>query len=384
MSDNLGLETRPEITVFVGGVRARLADLDPEVREELTDGLEADLSELVADHGGERPLGEVLGDPAVYAEELRSAAGLERPGSTRRLLRRRGVGLWARTWSAGTAAWSRLGREIEARPWAQACLAFIVTLRPAWWVLRAWLAVELLDRVAGPYESFEVVPRLGMPLVGPVLLLAALVASVQLGRGAWWPATRRTTSRLALGAIVAGNVFALLVALPMVLDSTDNAIYVRSGGGGRVQGVVNDGHGVSNIYAFDRAGNPVTGVQLFDQSGRPLAVDPAWAGTYRIPGEAGWMAPYPWFNGTSRLYNVYPLPVRRQSYATYRGDAWDSERPPLLPPALFASVPGVTLAESTLPEATQPGAAAPAAQPSTQPSTKPTARLSPNPGPTQR
>ncbi|CUR53891.1 hypothetical protein NOCA2100024 [metagenome] len=356
MNDHLELETRPEIVAFVAGVRARLADLDPEVREELTDGLEADLSELVADHGGERPLGEVLGDPAAYAEELRAAAGLEQVERSGRGLRGRTIGLWSRWTAAATTLSGRVDSEIASRPWAQGCLAFLVTLRPAWWVLRAYLAVQLVDRWAGPYEPFEVIPRLGLPLVGPVVLLVAIVGSVQLGRGAWWPATIQDTSRSARGAIVVANAFALLVALPMVLDSTDNAIYVSSGGGGRVPGVVNDGHAVSNIYAFDRDGKAVTGVQLFDQAGRPLSVAPEWSGGYRIPGEAGWMAPYPWFNGSARLYNVYPLPVRQQSYAAYRASAWDSERPPVLPPALFASVPGVTFPGAVAPEDTRPTA----------------------------
>ena len=356
MNDDLEVETRPEILDFVEGVRARLADLDPAVCEELTDGLEADLSELVADHGGERPLGEVLGDAATYADELRSAAGLERSRPIRRSLRGHGVGLWARAGAAVEAGGRRVEREISTRPWAQACVAFLVTLRPAWWVLRGWLAVQLVDRWAGPYEAFEVIPRLGLPLIGPILLLAAIVGSVQLGRGAWWPATRQSTSRLARAAIVAANAFALLVALPISLDSMDNATYVYSGGGGRVPGLVNDGHDVSNIYAFDIDGRPVTGVQLFDQAGRALSVDPQRAGGYRIPGEPGWMASYPWFNGTARLYNVYPLPVRAQNYASYRASAWDSDRPPVLPPALFASVPGVTLPGSALPEPAAPAA----------------------------
>ncbi|MGD9959744.1 hypothetical protein [Nocardioides sp.] len=354
MNNDLEVETRPEIVGFVESVRARLAYLEPEVREELTDGLEADLSELVADHGGDRPLGEVLGDPASYADELCAAAGLERSRPTRRGLHGRGVGLWARSAAAVEAGGRRIEREVSTRPWVQALVAFLVALRPAWWVLRAWLAVQLVDRWSGPDETFEVIPRLGLALVGPIVLLAAVVGSVQLGRGAWWPATRQGTSRVARGALVAANAFALLVALPLVLDGTDNVAYTSSGGGGRVPGLVNDGHYVSNIYAFDSDGTSVTGVQLFDQAGRPLSVDPQWAGGYRIPGEPGRMAPYPWFNGTARLYNVYPLPVRAQSYVAYRASAWDSDRPPVLPPALFASVPGVTLPGAALPEPPEP------------------------------
>lgn len=56
---NINLTVLPEVAEFVGRVRLRLSDLEPEVRDELTDGLEADLSELVAEHGGSQPLGEI-------------------------------------------------------------------------------------------------------------------------------------------------------------------------------------------------------------------------------------------------------------------------------------------------------------------------------------
>ena len=46
MNDTAKL-TRPEISGFVDQVRARLADLTEEEREELVGGLEADLSALV-------------------------------------------------------------------------------------------------------------------------------------------------------------------------------------------------------------------------------------------------------------------------------------------------------------------------------------------------
>ena len=61
----------PEVAQFVAAVRAELADLDPEVVEELTGGLEADLTDSL-----EAAPGNGFGDPAAYAAELRSAAGL--------------------------------------------------------------------------------------------------------------------------------------------------------------------------------------------------------------------------------------------------------------------------------------------------------------------
>lgn len=66
------LRVRPDVAAFVARVRELLADLPEEERLELTEGLEADLSDQVAEQGGG-----VLGDPEAYARELRTAAGLE-------------------------------------------------------------------------------------------------------------------------------------------------------------------------------------------------------------------------------------------------------------------------------------------------------------------
>ena len=59
------------MAAFVAAGPARLADLTPEEREELLGGLEADLSDLLAEGGPG-----ALGDPDAYAAELRAAAGL--------------------------------------------------------------------------------------------------------------------------------------------------------------------------------------------------------------------------------------------------------------------------------------------------------------------
>lgn len=75
----------PEVARFVAEVRAALDDLDAEVVEELTGGLEADLTDSLeasrtAGPGfagaDEASAATVLGDPVGYAAELRSSAGL--------------------------------------------------------------------------------------------------------------------------------------------------------------------------------------------------------------------------------------------------------------------------------------------------------------------
>ena len=73
------LPVRPDVAAFVSRVRESLADLSEDDRLELTEGLEADLTDQVAEHGGG-----VLGDPEAYARELRAAAGFD-PVRRRRL-----------------------------------------------------------------------------------------------------------------------------------------------------------------------------------------------------------------------------------------------------------------------------------------------------------
>ena len=64
---------RPEVAQlvnqFLTRVREHLADLSVDERDELLDGLDADLSEQLAEGGA-------LPEPGSYAAELRAAAGL--------------------------------------------------------------------------------------------------------------------------------------------------------------------------------------------------------------------------------------------------------------------------------------------------------------------
>ena len=177
----VNLDARPEVAAFVAEVRARLADLPPEERQELTDGLEADLCDLVAEAGPE-----ALGDPDAYTRELRAAAGLD-PVTVRVAGHGRPLGeRVARLLDASHARWDRAVGGLPGRPWE-----FVQTLRPLWWVTRAWVAVELLDLWFGG-APYAYVPRVGS--LGLVLTVLAVVASVQVGRGRLWPGTRVRSS----------------------------------------------------------------------------------------------------------------------------------------------------------------------------------------------
>jgi hypothetical protein len=196
-------------------------------------------------------------------------------------------------------------------------------------VLRAWLAVQLLDRVVGPAEYLTVMPSFGNQVVGGVLLLAAVVGSGLLGTGRLWPGSQVGTDPVSRPALLLLNVVGVVVVLPVVLDGFPSAydshalangeIYANASAGyAGSDGLRADGHFVRNVFAYDAEGHPLSGVQLYDQKGRPLEVsqDP-YLGSYRSAGAR--VHTYPWFNGDQLLYNVFPLPVR---------DAWVTTRPP--------------------------------------------------------
>ena len=367
------LHTSPAVAAFVAKVRSRLADLTEEEREELVGGLEADLAERLAEGEGD------LGDPDAYAAELRAAAGLEarprrwalrRPTGPRRPL----VDHVGELLDGLRGDWERW---VAKDPRVAEGWVVVQALRPAWWVLRAWVAIQLLDLLMGPVEKPTLLPSLGSQLASVVLLLAAVVGSTLLGLGRLWPRAVAHHPRAARLVLLGLNGFAVVV-LPVVASSFPDAWSSHQLANGGYYADAREDHGpglmagnryVRNVFAYDAQGNPLTGVQLYDQKGRPLVVNPdPYYSTYRSAGAR--VHTYPWFNGDQRLFNVYPLPVRQQHGYQPARDPRSTARPPALPAAPLAVVPPVALptpAEpTTVPETAPSGSASPS--PSASPS----------------
>jgi len=305
----------PAVEAFVAEVRARLDDLTTEQRDELLDGLAADLTEQLADGATG-----VLDDPVEYADELRAAAGLPEHG--RRGLPRPQLPTPQRveaTIDAARARWLR--RFGDTAPWE-----VVEAMRPAWWVVRAWIAVTLLDQIAGSWEPVSLLPSFGVPLLGAAILAVAVVGSVLIGMNRLWPGVGQDRSLVARLTLIALNVAAVLVPLsfgisgPGYLSGTPYDEYSgytqgyhaasRELGG---NGLRSNGEPVRNVFAYDASGQPLRGVQLFDEKGRPLALaanqTPQGRGDARRVG-------CPWLNGTSAQYNVFPLAERLQVRGT--------------------------------------------------------------------
>jgi hypothetical protein len=336
------------VAAYVREVRAELDDLPVEDIDDLTGGMEADLSELAAESGGDL-IGR-LGSPRQYAAELRAAAGLpERvPGAGRR-----------RQPMSEALAHARVSFTMltEQHPWLRSVAAFLVTLRPAWWVLRGYFAAWALWSLLGGMRGLR--PQ---GVVQLVMALVAIVLSAQLGRG--W--LRQWAVRRPL--LVVANTVAVLVVL----------IATGSGGGSYnvvteynpPPGVSVDGAQVGNIYAYDSDGNRINGVRLFTQDGRPLNGDPGLVdangnpmGVVRDSSGAPLLNVYP-----RALVGLDPWQVTDPSSPQANPDIWT---PPVSIVPLTLSTPATTpvptptaTSKPVLPTAKPPSAPTPSSRPS--------------------
>jgi hypothetical protein len=246
-----------DVEHFVAAVRRHFTDLDPEEREELLGGLEADISDLVAERGTG-----ALGDPGAYATELRAAAGLP-PSTPRRARTFPGIGLGEvlddvhRFWD----------RALDALPGSPR--GFVESLQPVWWVLRAVVAWLLVQDFRFPSVVLD---------ARWWLVLAVMVAvSVQLGRGGLGLGVLR---RAAAGRVlvVALNLLALAL-LPGAVDRV--AWYVAETRGEELYGhswnqgvdpevITYQGRQVCTLRVVDTRGRRVEGLRVLDATSREL------------------------------------------------------------------------------------------------------------------
>ena len=159
---------------YLAAVEHELADLSAEDRSALPEDLALHLEALTAEDDG-RPLAVRLGDPVSYAADLRAAAGLPA----------RRDGAWVGTADL-RARWVALLATPAAQrvlPAARELLRLVQELRPAWWVLRGYLVVFVASAAELDGASdFPVPAPFGSPVLGLLLVVAAVAGSVALGR----------------------------------------------------------------------------------------------------------------------------------------------------------------------------------------------------------
>ncbi|KAA0962056.1 hypothetical protein FQ142_01565 [Microbacterium sp. ANT_H45B] len=232
-----------QIQAFASAVRAHLDDLHADELDEIMSGLAADLADQAADNDDVLE----LGDPAAYAEELRSAAGLPPRSEDGQRIRMRDR----------FAAWRRATADsIRGSAFGAWLLDLLIALRPVWWVLRGIAMFALV--VGTPLGAI-------MPLapMNWLIGLALVIVSVQWGRGLWLPQNRLRHVRTVVSVIA-------VVMLPFILASTLTPRVEYVGDEYSPQGLMLDGVQINNIFAYDAEGNPIDRVQLFTGKGTPL------------------------------------------------------------------------------------------------------------------
>lgn len=346
------MTTTQEVLSYLLAVREQLEDLPADERSALLEDVEAHLADL---HDEGVPIADRLGSPVAYAAELRASSGLparDEPGEAARRLADRVASTAVAQRAA--AAWSRL----SARSEYAAVRDFLPDLRPGWWVLRGYLAVAVLSWLDydGGDSDIPIPQPGGSAIVGLLLVLLAVIASVRLGRG---PRPRHGSVRLAM---VGANVVLVVMALNMVSDHSRNRVsFIET------RGPVGPLSYATNLYPYTLDGQPLEGVLLYDQHGMPVVLesDPSGQVERSMPSDAEGGA----------IGNAFPYALRVQDPSTGL-TSLPLPRPPVRIPRR-APDPSATPDPSSSPTA---GAA-----PSTTatPTASPTAMPSPTPTPTR-
>jgi hypothetical protein len=248
---------------YLAAVERELDDLPAEERTALLEDLAPHLEALGAEDD-DRPVAVRLGPPAAYAADLRSAAGLP----ARAAATRGGAPALAARLDAARA--SLAVRRLT--PAARQVGRLLAELRPAWWVLRGYLVVLVpCLHTRDGVSDFPVPAPLGSHLLGGLLVVAALVGSVALGR-------RQLPRPVRL--LVAALGIAILVASYVAWDRSDLRRGMDLGGIAPPPTQAATGkypllsrHGpVTDVLPYAADGTLLEGVLLYDQDGRPLRV----------------------------------------------------------------------------------------------------------------
>ena len=257
-----------DVTTYLSAVRQALADLPPDERDDLLGEVDASVREAAAE--SDLPIAMRLGPPEEFAAELRAAAGLsQRPTRDDELRPRRGEALRT-AWAGTRARFSPLAHD----------------LAPLWWVARAYVVVAgfaFLSR-ADWSTAIPVVPRFGSAALGTLVLAAAIVASIALGRRA------RHAPRRFAGVLLVLNAALALAAVPVLVEALERANQQRALLGNVAAyapqvaaDLAYDGRRLTNVYPYTRDGRLLQDVLLYDSAGRPLDVAPGErAGNRRV------------------------------------------------------------------------------------------------------
>ena len=269
-----------DIATYAAAVRAALSDLPPNKRELVLEDIEDHLAEVAVE--SELPLASRLGTPEAYAAELRAAYEGGQSVARRRLPRSRRLLRAAILQISGSRTY-------------QAVRDYLPELRPAWWVLRAYLIVLVLAVMFHGNETIHPIPNpfTSGGILELIAMAAAIVFSIKVGR---WSASRRSGLSWPLRAGNAVVALSGLIALGTMSTIPSWVAYYSASGNGMPDAYA--AAPLTNIYVYTIDGKPLDGVLLYDQDGRPLVVN---ASGYGITSE------YPTAADGQPITNEYPL-----------------------------------------------------------------------------
>ena len=192
---------------YVERVRSSLGDLDDQTSDELTEGLTADLQDLVEDRGND-----ALPEPEDYADELRAAAGLPPRAAQARSPRRFGARTEAALDGVRQAAW----RAIDSRA-TRVVASYALELRPVWWCVRAQVAFWSWQTAVGGQNAITLTPtRSALDLMVWAILVVLSIGAGRVARG-----RPSLSTRLWLLAANAGAV----ISLPYFVDRLEGLLH---------------------------------------------------------------------------------------------------------------------------------------------------------------
>jgi hypothetical protein len=270
---NATIDLGPAAARYVAEVGLALADLPDEERDELLEDVGLHVGEV--EREGADDLVARLGPPDAFAAELRAAAGLPpRPAPAPVPLR-----------AVLTRHLERIGNRLR---W----VGDLRDLAPAWWVARAYVGVTVVAAVVGDGWSSTRpwLPSIGSDAFSVALLLAAVVASVALGRYTRSAPLGGFARAVLLAANGAGMiaVFAVAGHFDDALhreqkQSAALAAYQPSSRTFAPGSLLVSGRQVLNIYPVDRSGKPLTDVRLYTDYGEPIDLRLGEDPTRRLP-----------------------------------------------------------------------------------------------------
>jgi hypothetical protein len=253
----------PDAAAYLAAVRARLADLPADERDDLL----ADLETSLIEGGEEGSIAARLGPPDRFAAELRAAAGIQPAGPAPHA---------RRAWLERVAA--ALDR-LRANPRVAAAQGWLLELAPIWWLARAYVAGAVVALIAGIAWSIghPELPRFSNASVTALVFAALAAASLWLGvRSRRDPGGPRRR-----GARAAINVALAIAVIPVVQHGfgirAPVEVVVVNQFAPSTPGLAYNGVDVTNLYPYSRSGRLLQDVLIYDGAGNPLNLGAAIA-----------------------------------------------------------------------------------------------------------